>query len=599
MQYLTQKELKEMMLLSYERIEKEKEEINKINIFPVPDQDTGNNIAKTLLGIKEAIKGKEFKNLEDISEAILDGALINAQGNAGVIYTGFLAGFLPQLDKNPADTKKLSLAFEKGAERARISIQNPQEGTILDVIDAAASAIKKEAEKESDIVSTFKKAIEKAGQALLATREKMEIFKKANVVDAGGLGFLIILESYLGALEKPSIVLAAEDREEIPSKKIKRFIQVLANRYEVVSLIENSNFDEQEVQEKLKKLGNCLDIVKVKNKMKIHIHTDYPDEVKKVMGSLGQIQKLRVEDMAREVVGEESVRKISIGIITDEIADLTPKIIERYQIEVIPCKVDWPESKRLGGKNIYQKMRNVEKQKIKNLPKTSQPSPKEFLEAYKRQLKNFEKVLCISPSSKLSGVYNLACQTREMLPEEQRKKVFVLDSYNGSCGQALLTLRAIELIQSQTEIGEIMLELKKEIPKIQLYAFLANPKWLEWGGRIKRSQANWIRRLQKIGIKPLLGLKKGKIEKIGFRARTKESSEAIFREIKSKSKKIRKQNKKIRVIITHCDNSKEAKKLKKKLKEIKAEVSFINLTSSVVGAHIGPGSLVAAWITIE
>lgn len=599
MQYLTQKELKEMMLLSYERIEKEKEEINKINIFPVPDQDTGNNIAKTLLGIKEAIKGKEFKNLEDISEAILDGALINAQGNAGVIYTGFLAGFLPQLDKNSADTKKLSLAFERGAERARISIQDPQEGTILDVIDAAASAIKKEAEKKSDIVSTFKKAIEKAGQALLATREKMEIFKKANVVDAGGLGFLIILESFLGALEKPSIVLATEDREEIPSKKIKRFIQVLANRYEVVSLIENSNFDEQEVQEKLKKLGNCLDIVKVKNKMKIHIHTDYPDEVKKVMGSLGQIQKLRVEDMAKEVVGEESVRKISIGIITDETADLTPKIIERYQIEVVPCKVDWPESKRLKGKNIYQKMRDVEKQKIKNLPKTSQPSPKEFLEAYKKQLKNFEKVLCISPSSKLSGVYSLARQTKEMLSEKQRKKVFVLDSYNGSCGQALLILRAIELIQSQTEMGEIMLELRKEIPKIQLYAFLADPKWLEWGGRINHSQANWIRRLQKIGIKPLLGLKKGKIEKIGFRARTKESSEAIFREIKSKSKKIRKQNKKIRVIITHCDNSKEAKKLKKKLKEIKAEVSFINLTSSVVGVHIGPGSLLAAWMAIE
>ena len=177
MDYITQKELREMMLSSYEKIEQEKEEINKINVFPVPDQDTGNNMAKTLLGVKEAIEGKEFKNLEELSEAILDGALTNAQGNAGVIYTGFLAGFLPQLNKNPVDIQKLALAFEKGAERARTSIQNPQEGTILDVIDASALALKEKAKEKSDIVNAFKKAAEQASKALLETREKMEIFK--------------------------------------------------------------------------------------------------------------------------------------------------------------------------------------------------------------------------------------------------------------------------------------------------------------------------------------------------------------------------------------------------------------------------------------
>ncbi len=217
MQYLTQKELKEMMLLSHERIEREKEEINKINIFPVPDQDTGDNLTKTLLGIKEAIQGKEFKDLKEISEVILDGALTCAQGNAGVIYTGFLAGFLPELDKEPVDIKKIALAFEKGAERARESIQDPKEGTILDVIEAAASVFKQEAEKEKDIIEVFKKAEKKASEALLETREKMEIFKKANVVDAGGLGFLIILESYLDSLKGRK--QAKAKKEEKASKR--------------------------------------------------------------------------------------------------------------------------------------------------------------------------------------------------------------------------------------------------------------------------------------------------------------------------------------------------------------------------------------------
>ena len=126
MELLTQEELKRMMLLSAKRIEEHKEEINKINVFPVPDQDTGNNMAKTLAGIKEAIESKNFKDLNEISEAALDGALTAAQGNAGVIYTGFLAGCLPLLDKNPVNAKKLAVAFEKGAERARQSIQNPK-----------------------------------------------------------------------------------------------------------------------------------------------------------------------------------------------------------------------------------------------------------------------------------------------------------------------------------------------------------------------------------------------------------------------------------------------------------------------------------------
>ncbi len=594
MEYLSQNELKKMMLRSYERIEREKEEINRINVFPVPDQDTGSNMAKTLLGIKEAIEGKEFKDLTEISEAVLEAALSAAQGNAGVIYTGFLAGFLPLLDKNPVDSKKLAKAFHKGAERARLSIQNPKEGTILDVIDAASQTFNQEAEREKDITKILETAVKKAKGALLATREKMEIFRKANVVDAGGLGFLMILESYLDILRGEK---KEEKKEGKPSAEIRKFVQVLANRYEIVSLIENPKIDEKTFREKVKKLGNSIDVIQIGSKMKIHIHTDYPDEVRTVMRQSGSILELRTEDMAKEVVGEESVRKVLIGIVTDEVADLTQKIIERYQIEIIPFRIDWPVGERLAGENIYQKMREAEKQGIKVLPKTA-AVPSEYLKAYKIQLEKFEKVLCITVSSKFSAAYNSACQMRELL-SEKKGKILVLDSFNGSAGQALLVLKAIELIQAQLEINEIIKELKKEIPKIKTYAIVADPKWLEWGGRISPSQANWIRRLQKIGVRPLLGIKNGKIEKIGFNFRVKEISRATFREIEKKSKKIRQAGKKIRVVIDHCDNLDEAKRLKELLKEIGAEISFVNLVSPVVGAHIGPGSLIAAWKPIE
>ncbi|MFQ6049537.1 MAG: DegV family protein [Candidatus Paceibacterales bacterium] len=596
MLYLTQKELKEMMLLSYERIEKEKEEINKINIFPVPDQDTGNNMAKTLLGVKEEIERKEFKDLSEIAEAVLDGALTAAQGNAGVIYTGFLAGFLPQLDKNPVNAKKLAIAFEKGAERARQSIQNPQEGTILDVIDAASVAFKKKTKRETNIVNILKAAVEKANEALLATREKMEIFKKANVVDAGGLGFLMILESHLEALEKPLLVKALADKKK-PSEKIRRFVQVLSNRYELVSLIENPRVDGKIFRERLKKLGDSLDIVRIGNKMKIHIHTDYPDEVRDTIKGLGQIQSLRIEDMAKEVVGEESVRKVSIGIVTEDISTLLPKILEKYQIEIAPAILNWPELEKIPGENIYQKMREIEKRGIKTFPKTSQATPKSYLDAYKKQLKKFDKVLCITVTSKISGCYNSAKQAEAMVKDPER--VFVLDSLNGAAGQALLVLRAIELIQEQREITEIIDELKKKTPETKLYLIFEDPKWIESLGRITKSQANWIRRMKKLRFHPLMELKDGIITKGGI-VFAQDMAEALFKKIFKESKRTRRKGKKIRVIINHADNLEAAKKLKKMLKEkIKTEVPFISEGPAILCAGLGPGALIVGWTTVE
>jgi len=595
MEYLTQEELKKMMLLSWKKIEENKEQINKINVFPVPDQDTGSNMAKTLLGIKKAIEGKEFKDLNEISEAALDGALTAAQGNAGVIYVGFLASFLPLLDKNPVNAKKLAIAFEKGAERARKSIQNPKEGTILDVIDAARDVFKVEAEKEKDIINLFKLVTEKAREALLATREKMEIFRRANVVDAGGLGFLMILESYLEALEGEKKEVK---KEEMPSEKIRRFVQVLSNRYEIVSLIENPRFNEEIIRGKLKKMGDSIDVVQIGNKTKVHIHTDYPGEVRDVMRETGSILELRTEDMAKEVVGEPSVRKVSIGIVTEgNLADLPQKVLERYQIEPVLCIVDWPEGQNLPGENIYQKMREADKRRIKTFPKTTQPSPKSYFDAFKKQLQKFDKVLCITLSHKLSGCYNSACQGKEMMGEEEKARVYILDSLQAVASQGLLVLRAIELIQEQREINEVIEELKKLIPKTHLYAILEDPKWLEAGGRMSKSQANWIRRIKKINLHPLVTIKDGVVTKAGI-IFARDTAEALFKKIAKESQKARKEGKRIRIIIGHADNPEGAEKLRQRLKEIKAEVPFISLASPVVCSHTGPGTLLAGWMPI-
>lgn len=581
-----------MMLLSCKKIEENKEQINKINVFPVPDQDTGSNMAKTLLGIKGAIEKKEFKDLNEISEAALDGALSAAQGNAGVIYVGFLAGFLPSLDKNPVDAKKLTIALEEGRKRAWKSMLNPKRGTILDVIDATAETFKEVSEKEKDIITVLKMAIEKAKEALLATREKMEIFRKANVVDAGGLGFLMILESYLEALEGEK---KEEKKAEKPSEKIRRFVQILANRYEVVSLIENPKFDEKEIQEKLKKLGNSIDIVKVVNKMKIHIHTDYPEEVRDIIKKSGEIQDLRIEDMAKEVTGEPSVRKVSVGVVTEgNIVLLSEKILERYQVETVNAITDWPAGENLPGENIFQKMREADKRGIKEFPKTSQATPKFYFDAFQKQLGKFKKVLCLTISHQISGCYNSAVQAKEMLKEEEKERVYILDTLNAAAGQTLLVLKAIELIQEQREINEVIDEIKKLIPQTRFYIILEDPKWIEAGGRVSKSQAGWIRRMKKLNIQPLITIKNGAVAQGGI-VFAKDMPEALFKRISKESKGVRNEGKRVRVIIQHADNLEGADKLRQLLKEIKAEIPFISLASPLMGCHTGPGTLIAAW----
>lgn len=598
MDCLTHHDFKKMMLASYERIEKEKEEINKINVFPVPDKDTGSNLAKTLQGIKSAIENNEFKDISELAEKILDGALTGAQGNAGVIYTGFLAGFLPELTKNPINTRALSLAFKGGAQRARESIQDPKEGTILDVIDEAAITFREEAEKEKDILNIFKSSIERAKTALLQTREKLEVLKKANVVDAGGLGFLVILESYLEAL-KPLSVEIAEDNSAKSSEEVRQTIGALSQRYEVVSLLENPKADDKTLRERLKNLGNSLDAVQIGNRLKLHFHTDFPEEVKKIMEESGKILEFKTEDMVEELAAQGAEKPISIGIVTEDIGSLLPKIIERYQIELAPVILDWPDLEGIPGENIYQKMREIEKRGIKTFPKTSQATPKSYLDAFKKQLARFGKVLCLTVTSKISGCYNSAVQAKQMLDEKERERVFLLDSLSLLSGQALLILRAIELSQEGKEINEILEELKKLIPQVGLYILFEDPKWIESLGRITKSQADWIRRMKKIGLYPLMTIKDGNIGKGGI-VWAKDMSEALFKKISKESKKIRQQGKKIRVVINHADNLAAAEKLKKMLKEkIGAEVAFVDQGSPIICAGLGPGTLIVGYVPIR
>ena len=287
-----------------------------------------------------------------------------------------------------------------------------------------------------------------------------------------------------------------------------------------------------------------------------------------------------------------------IGLVIDEGADLPKEIIERHQIDVISLKMDWSDIEGLPGENTFQKMRELEKRGIKSFGKTSQPSPKDFLDAFRRQFEKFEELICITITSVHSGTYNSACQAKNFLEPEKQEKVFILDSLNGSGGQGLLVLRAVDLIkEGDKKAEEIFKGLEVFRSKITLRGILKDPKWLEASGRISSTIANWVRRMEKLGLRPLIGIKKGTIKAVGIKAGARDIPTALFKEFEERTKKFRKENKKIRVVITHGDNLEMAQKLKELLKgNFKGtEVAFVNLIDNVLGVIVGPDALIMAW----
>lgn len=558
MEDLSHKQLQKMIIFSCERIKRDKEQINKINVFPVPDQDTGSNLSATLDGVKKEITEKDFKNAKELGDAVLDGALTAAQGNTGIIYTGFMVGFFSEIDENTKlDNKTLSNAFQNGYERARESIQDPKEGTILDVMKAFAESLKK---NKDDIVEGFTKGLKNADKALAETQNKMEILKKADVVDAGGLGFLMILETYLDTLLEQANPLSLEPKKIIESES-KRFIQVLSNRFEVIALLSDTEYVPEEIRRTLQDMGDCLDIIQVKDKTKIHIHTDLPYEVRDIIKTFGEVDSVRIEDMAKQIAGEESVQIDRIGLVVDELCGLTDKIINHYDIE-----------------SLHYDKKDIEGTEMFSIKESS------FEKAFRKQLENFEEVVCITSGQRYSESYKSALKAQH---EIGNGNIHVIDSETFSAGQALLTLKAIDLIQEQKKgryIEEKLNALKKNVRCLGIIGegnTLGNPK---------------IEKTLKAHKTPLVKINKE--VRVLEVIKEEKTVERIFKNIENKTKKDIKNQKGLLVVIIHNNNEEKAKEVKKELKKLKAITSFIKQADPIMQLHLGEKGLLIGYIAI-
>ena len=290
------------------------------------------------------------------------------------------------------------------------------------------------------------------------------------------------------------------------------------------------------------------------------------------------------------------IEKEKIGLVTDEIGDIPDDLVVENKISVVKYKLDFQELSEIPG-NVYQKIREGERRGIKNLLiKTSQPSINDFLSVFKEKLKNFEEVLCITFSSKVSGAYNSAMQAKKFLEKELQDKVHIFDSLRGTGCEGLLVLKAATLIKEKMNIPNIISNLSKELPNIKMVATYKNSRWLEASGRFPAIGNAIINRAEKMDIKPIFGFKNGKLNIVAIKRNVKDVATFLFEEFEKTSRKAREAGRKISVAIAHADDIEQAEKLKAMVLNLKnTEIVFINLVCFPVGGHIGPGSMTLSW----
>lgn len=310
-----------------------KEEVNALNVFPVPDGDTGTNMSLTSKSALKQIDGLEgdFK-VSDVSAAAARGALMGARGNSGVILSQLLRGFSEGLEGlDEAGTAEIAHAFKKASETTYKAVMKPIEGTILTVGRETADFAIRHYKKAEDLVKFLEDVIVEANKSLDNTPNLLEVLKEADVVDAGGKGLVVLLEGGLKVLKGEDIADQSED--ETLKKKAQKEIQFteadksLKYGYCTEFIINTDYEDIDSFREKIAPLGDCLLVVGGGGShiIKVHVHTNDPGIVLQHACELGLLQDIKIDNMRyqhREVLFDDS-----------EVAEAKKKEEEEEKIE--------------------------------------------------------------------------------------------------------------------------------------------------------------------------------------------------------------------------------------------------------------------------
>ncbi len=576
------------------KIIKNRNDLNRINVFPVQDGDTGNNLSSMMKTIIDEAEHKETvkETLESLSEAALKGA----RGNSGIIFAQYINGLsLESKDVASISINDYASVSRKAVDYAYDSIENPVEGTMITVMREWGHALSEEQFDENNVLGQIYKAKERLNDALAKTQFQLSELKQAKVVDAGAKGFTLFIHGIIEYFSTGEIQVEALDEldvqlaiEEIPHQ----YQEELTYRYCTECMIEGDSLDEVAIRQTLKNMGDSTIVAKGKKRVRIHIHTDQPDKVFEKLYQQGKIIYPKVDDMVKQkdIVTK---RKYDIALVTDSIADIPKAYIENEQIHVINLSILFEENTFIDKLTIKPKqILDISKDSHK-LPTSSLPDQKN-IENLLNYLKSYYKAaIILTVSKELSGTYNAFLKASEKITSESFK-VEVIDTRQNSGAEGLLVYQAGKMIRSGHNFEEIIVALKKTIPRSKILVRVLQLDNMVKSGRLS-TRVGKIGK--KIGLKPIVTLDeegKGNLFTIAFT--TRGSLKKLVKHIG----KLARANRIEAYNIVHINNYEEAKIFSETFTKIIGKVpEYIEETSSIVAVGAGEGAVALSYILKE
>lgn len=578
-------DLKQWFLSGTKEVESNKKELNSTNVFPIADGDTGTNLFYTLN--KMNANNSDKTSFRDVIQILSEQGLYNARGNSGIIFASYINGLAKSgSDFDQVSTEEFGQIALGAVDSLYEAVDEPVEGTMISVIREWAKYLAEHSGKASNFIALLASAYSHASEALTKTTQQLAVLKENNVVDSGAAGFVHFLNGInisLGETHKYSPALV--DKNSNPWQNS----QHLTNyKYCAEFLLKEttSSLATGDIKNMIRPYGNSIVVAKVKDKIKIHIHTDHPDLLMEILEKQGEIMEQKVDE-ANNTRSKEIQR---IGILTDSIADIPEEYKEKHSIHTLPLSIVFGDKWYLDKQTITLNQVIEKIQNSPDHPTSSQPEPgriKEFLEKYSEI---YDSLIFISVSSKMSGTY-------QSLVKEATKmgilgnKLHVVDSKLNSGAQGLIVQATVEMVEAGMEKDLIIEKIEELIAKTKIYVCLRTVEFATKGGRIPKS----VGRLgMALGMRPIMSIDsqgKGSAFHMGF------SQKALTKKIMKLAREAMK-NKGIQSYsIVHAQNPTLVKEYEKALIQIiKKEPAFITEISSVVAINSGPGSLALSFI---
>jgi DegV family protein with EDD domain len=566
-----------------------REYLNRINVFPVPDGDTGTNMAFTFKTILEATASSPDERVDDLMDHVADSALDGARGNSGAIMAQFFHGFREAVaGRRSLTAESLAQAAVAGAEAAWTAMSKPVPGTLPTVLeDFSQELARRAAGGVSDIQPLLAHGLDRARASLANTPNQLAVLKQAGVVDAGGQGFVDLLDGIWTFIVSGEADSTVADLQADLTGRIQEF-DVGEHRFCTECVVEGQDIDRDAVMARMEEMdASSLVVAGGRNRIRVHIHVNNPAQVFLACEEFGEIKQQKADDMQRQHGLLDHAGEVAI--VTDSGADIPSNEVERLSIHMVPVRLSFGDREYLDGVSLSPGDFYRLLSEAGEAPLTSQPPAQDFSRIYSLLTSHGYAVISVGLSGQLSGTTAAA---KQAAGRPDAGDVRVIDSLSVTAGQGLLAMAAAEAAIEGLSADAVEAFLLDLIPRTSVLAVADDLSYAVKGGRVPA----WVKRVADfLHLNPVLTASpEGKIGLGGFHIGRGARPSRLARTV---VKKMEKQSM-YRVMVAHANNAAGAHETRHLILEQHARIHSCHVTEAgpALGVHLGAGALIVGFM---